>query len=124
MAKTVLRNAYFSINGVNLSDHVHTQNQKMGADAVEQTAMGDTTHNFMPGLLTADFSVEFFQDEASNEVEATLSAILAGGVAVAIETRPVNTTVSATNPKWTGNVMLESFDVIKGTVGQAHMCQA
>lgn len=124
MSKLALSNSFVSINSVDLSDHCHDENFTQKADALENTAMGATTHTYQPGLLADDLSITFYQDYGAGSVDATLSAILSGGVAVAIELRPVNTTVGATNPKWTGSWMLESYEPISGTVGGMQMCKA
>lgn len=123
MAKIVLTDAYVSVNSVDLSDHVQQVEVTFNADTEEGTAMGDAGHNFMPGLKDQGVSVTFFQDFASSKVDATLSALV-GAAAFPIEVRAVNTTVSAVNPKYAGNVLLASYNPISGQVGGAHVIQA
>lgn len=124
MGKKILTNGFAEVNSVDLSDHCHSITFGQGADAVELTAMGDTTHNFLPGLLNPSLTLEFFQDYAADSVDATLSAILTGGAAVTVEVRPDAGSRSASNPGYTGDWMLESYDAISGTVGQAAMSKA
>lgn len=116
MAAFVLTNAYFSINAVDLSDHVTSITLDYGADAPEKTAMGDTTHLMMGGgLKNWSASVEFNQDFAASEVDVSLFSIV--GTAVAIVIKPVNDTTSATNPKFTGTAVVTAYNPIGGAVG-------
>ncbi len=123
MAKMVLTNAYISVNSVDLSDHIRAIEFDNNVDPVEQTTMGDAVHNFLAGLKNQTFTLTFAQDYASGEVDATL-APLVGAAAFVIEIRPVNTTVGATNPKWSGNVILTDYGALGGSVGDLHEAAA
>lgn len=116
MAKIVLKDAYVSVNSVDLSDHVESVEVTYNADAGEATAMGDAAHNFLPALLNQGVSVTFRQDFAASKVDATL-APLVGAAAFAIEVRPTSGSVSTTNPKYSGNVILTDYAPIGGSVG-------
>lgn len=115
MANMVLTNAYVSINSVNLSSFVKTVTLSYKSEMQDDTAMGDSARSRIGSLKDWTLTVEFFQDYAAGAVDATLFSIV--GSVVPIEIRGANTTVSATNPKYTGNAILESYQPVGGSVG-------
>lgn len=122
MAGQVFKNAYLSVNAVDLSDHVQQVALTYKADAVDGTAMGDSTHIRLTGSLKDwSISADFFQDYAAGKVDDTLNGIV--GTVVAIEFRPDAGAVSATNPSYTGQAFIESYEPGAGNVGQALMAK-
>lgn len=115
MANMVLTNAYVMINSVNLSSYVKTVTLNYKSEMQDDTAMGDTARSRIGSLKDWTLTVEFFQDYAASAVDATLFSIV--GSVVPIEVRAANTTVSATNPKYTGNAILETYQPVGGSVG-------
>lgn len=115
MSALVLTNAYVSINGVDLSDHVRQIKFPYSADAVEAAAMGDTTKINLAGLKDWSVDVTFKQDFASNKVDATMFSIV--GTAVTVAIRPVNASASATNPEYTGSGLCTSYAPVDGQHG-------
>ena len=120
MADFVLKNAYVSINSVDLSDHVRSLTLTYESESVDNTAMGDTTHSFIAGLLDLTFTVEFYEDHASSKVQQTLFPLI-GAAAFACAVRPVNTTIAATNPEYQFNAIIESYPLVAGSVGEMAM---
>lgn len=119
MAKMVLTNAYVQLNAVDLSDHVKSVTLNYSAEAVDDTAMGDTTKSRIGGLKDWSLEIEFQQDYASGKVDATLFDLV--GTTFAVAVRPVNTTISSTNPEYQGTGLLESYKPMGGSVGELHM---
>ena len=117
MANMIFKDAYLVINSVDLSDHVRQVTLNYKAELQDDTAMGDDSRSRLAGLTDFDIDVEFFQDYASGKVDATLFSLV-GAAAVAIELRPTSGSVSSTNPKYTGNVVLESYQPMGGQVGE------
>lgn len=115
MAKFVFTDGFLSLNAVDLSDHVESITLTHGADTPESTAMSDLSHRRLPGLLDWSVEVSFRQDFAAANVDATLFPLV-GAAAFAMEIRPDSAVVSATNPKFTGNVLIQSYGVLTGTV--------
>jgi hypothetical protein len=115
MANLVLTNAHVSINSVNLSAFVKSVTLSYKSEMQDDTAMGDAARSRIGSLKDWSLSVEFFQDYAASAVDATLFSIV--GSVVPIEIRGVNTSVSATNPKYTGNAILETYQPVGGSVG-------
>lgn len=120
MAKIVFTNAYVMVNSVELSDHVRSVTIDLGTDEVEQTTMGASARNFLPGLKTQTISVTFANDYAASNVDATIAPLVSAGTSHTIEIRPVNTTVGSTNPKYSGTAYCMSFNPASGGVGDLH----
>ena len=124
MAKIVLTNAHVTVNSVDLSDHVRSVEVEFASDEVEQTTMGDAARNFLPGLLTQRMTVTFANDYASGEVDATISPLVSNGTSHTILVKPVDASVSATNPSYSGTAYCTSFNPVSGAVGDLHEAQA
>jgi len=116
MATSVLTDASVNINSVDLSDHVTSVSISYEADAVEDTNMGDTTHTQLGGLFNYTVDVEFSQDYAASKVDATLFSLV--GATSTVVLKPTSAAVSATNPSFTGTMLLTSYPPISGAVGE------
>lgn len=115
MANMVLTNAFVSINSVNLSQFVKSVSISYKSEMQDDTAMGDTARSRIGSLKDYSLSIEFFQDYAAGAVDATLFSIV--GSVVPIEVRGSSAAASATNPKYTGSAILESYQPVGGSVG-------
>ena len=116
MATSIWRNAFLSINGVDLSNDVKSLTSNEGAETGDDTAMGDTTRSAMSGLKTFSLEVEFHQDFAAGQVDVSLRALV-GGAGVAVIWRPDTAAVSATNPQRNCTMILETYTPASGAVG-------
>ena len=115
MANMVLTNAFVSINSVNLSAYVKSVSVSYKSEMQDDTAMGDTARSRIGSLKDYSLSIEFFQDYAAGAVDATLFSIV--GSVVPIEVRGSSAAASATNPKYTGSAILETYQPVGGSVG-------
>lgn len=120
MANKVLTNAYVLLNAVSLSAFVRSVTLNWSAEQQDDTAMGDTARSRLAGLKDWSADIEFFQDYAGAAVDATLFALV-GAAPFAVELRSDAGAVAATNPKYTGNANLESYQPVAGTVGENQM---
>lgn len=116
MPKFVLTDASFTINAVDLSDHVESLTINYGMETPDQTSMQDITRRRLPGLIDWTVDVTMRSDFDAGEVDATLFPLV-GGAAVAIAIRPTSAAVSATNPEFQGNVLVGTYNPLAGTVG-------
>lgn len=119
MATQVFSDAFVSINGVDLSDHVRSVTLNYSAELVDETAMGDTTRKRKGGLKDWSLDVEFNQDFAASEVDVTLFTLV-GSTFTVIVRADNSDGVSSTNPNYTGTGILESYPPITGGVGDLH----
>ena len=119
MTEQVFKNAFFSLNAVDLSGYVKSVTLSAEADAPEITAMGDDWRNFLPdGLKQFSIALTFNQDYDAAKVDATLYAAFAASQAIVF--RPDAGVKSATNPEFTGSVINTAYQAAGGAVGDAH----
>ena len=116
MAKFVLTDASVTLNSVDLSDHVSSVTLEITADEIVTTAMGDTFQSRTGGLKDGTLSIEFQQDFAASEVDATLFPLL--GSTTAFVVKPTSGSVSSTNPSYAGNVLVNSHSPVANGVGE------
>lgn len=115
MAKQVLTNGYVLINGVDLSDHafaIDTPDSKNQVDVSGFSATGyiDT----LPGQRTQQLTVSFLQDYATGKVHQTLQPLYEAASAFTFTVAPNGSSISATNPKWSGTAELYEYDGLNG----------
>jgi len=120
MGIEVIRDAFVSINGVDLSDHVESVTFKASVGLQEATVMGDTgVRRLSSGIQDAMLDVNFRQDFAASKVDATLWPLL--GVQTALKVRKSKTdAIAATNPEYQFNGMMAEYPAIGGSVGDVH----
>lgn len=117
MAKLVLTNAYVTINGVDLSDSIASVTLSTTRDAVETTAFGSTgARTRVAGLTDNSVTLEFHQDFASGEVEATIYPLL--GTATAVVVKPNGSSTSTTNPSYAFDALVTEWTPVNGAVGE------
>lgn len=120
MAKFVLRDAFVTVNGVDLSDHVSGVTITTSRPEVDVTSMGDDFQAFIGGIPDATVEVAFFQDFASGKVDATHWPLANSDTPFPVVVRPVNTAGSATNPTFVMSaLLLGDYNPIAGDVGSA-----
>lgn len=121
MAKMVLTNGYLLINAVNLSAWVKEMSLDYSADLKDSETMGDTTHEKTGGLKDWTLTATMLNDYAAGGPDATLFPLV--GTSVAIEARADAGARSVTNPGYTGNAVVESYNPVAGSVGDMAACQ-
>jgi hypothetical protein len=118
MATFVFKDAYISIDSNDLSADSVSVTLDLSADAPEDTAMGDTFTSLVGGgIKTASITVEFNQDFAASGLDSIIYPLFNTGTAVAFEVRPTSDAVSTSNPKFTGSVLVTSYQPLGGSVG-------
>jgi hypothetical protein len=108
-------NVGLKIATVDLSAYVTSITLTQTFDEVETTAMGATAHQFAKGLEASTLQVDFLNDWAAAQVQATLQA--AYGTSVTAIVIPVKgTAVGATNPTYTMSILVNNLTPV-GTGG-------
>ena len=105
------------INSVDLSDHVTNITLNRSFDELEVTAMGDTSHKFVKGLEASSVTISFLNDTATASVLQTLQAAWGTSVACVL-LQDKSSAVSATNPLYTFNILVNKTTDINGAVGE------
>jgi hypothetical protein len=122
MARLVLTNAYVLYASNDISQYVSSISLSSSVDVIETTGLGSSARTRVGGLFDNQLTVEFNQDFADNALEELINGISLAtstvGTAVAMEIRPVNTTVSASNPKYTFNALIAEWQPLSGAVGE------
>ena len=117
MARIVLTNAKVTINAVNLSDHIASVTLSTSNDVVDTTGFSSTAaRSRVAGLADNSVTLEFHQDFATSNVEATIYPLI--GTATTVVVTPVDTTVSATNPSYTFSALVSEWQPLSGAVGE------
>ena len=117
MAQIVLTDASITINSVALGNRANTVTLTYEKEAVEITAFGDSGRAFTGGLQNNTCEIEFQQDFAASNVEATVFPLV--GTTTTIVIKPTSGAVSATNPSYTlTGTFLSNHTPVAGTVGE------
>ena len=124
MAIGPITNAFLSVNGVDLSDHVSKITIDDNRDTVDITAMGAVNKVVTKGLGDGKITVDFFQDFASNKVHQTLQPLIGSTTPFTVEARPVNAARSATNPGIVMSALLFNYSALDASVGAASTISA
>lgn len=122
MARIVLTNALVTVNAIDLSDLVASVTLNSSIDVVETTAFSSTAaRTRIGGLADNSISLEFHQDYASGEVEATIYPLL--GTVTTVTVKPVNAATSASNPLYTMSCLVAEWTPLNGAVGELATAQ-
>ena len=116
MSKLVLTNAYVLIGATDLSDHIASISLATQYDIVETTQFGDTSKRRVAGLADNTVTFEFHPDFQAGSVEATIYPLL--GTAIACEIKPIDTTVSVNNPKYSFSVLISEWTPLNAAAGE------
>jgi hypothetical protein len=122
MARLVLTNAYVLYASNDISQYITSVSLSSSVDVIETTGLGSSARTRVGGLFDNQLTIEFNQDFADNALEELINgtslATSTVGTAVAMEIRPVNTTVSANNPKFTFNALIAEWQPLSAAVGE------
>lgn len=115
MATFTLTDASVTVNSVDLSDWITSVTLSVEVDDQEDTAMGDTYRSRIGGLKDWTLDIDFNADFGSSAVDQTVWPLL--GTSTAVVIKPTSAAVSATNPSYSGNVLVTEYSPIDGGVG-------
>ena len=116
MSKIVLTDAKVTINSVNLSDHINNITLETKDDIIETSAFGSTAKTRVAGLADNQVTLDFHQDFATTNVEATIYPLI--GQTTTIVVQPTSAAVGATNPTYTFSAVIVDWTPLKGQIGQ------
>jgi hypothetical protein len=109
---------------VDLTDHVTSVTINRQFDELDVTAMGATGHSFIAGLESSTIAIDFLNDDATSSVMATLNTLVGTNAKFkilqtvsAIAGGSSTGTPSATNPLYSGLVLVNKLTPIAGKVG-------
>jgi hypothetical protein len=112
-----------SPSAMTLTDHCSAATLTLTAEALENTAFGQTSRTFTAGLYSNELTLTLFQGYGATEVETMLNSMF--GVASTIVISPAGATESASNPEYTlTGCYLETVTPILTTVGELSVVEA
>ena len=106
MAVFVLKNAWVRIAGVDVTDHITEVEVAMTADEAEFTTMGAGGRQRAQGLRDDSFTFTANSDFAANSIDSLIFPIFDAGSTILVEVAAQGSTISATNPKYSGSCIL------------------
>lgn len=115
MASFTLTDAVVVINSVDLSDFATSVSLSIDVDEQEDTAFGDTYRSRIGGLKDFTLDIDWNQDFAASAVDQTLFPLL--GTVVTFSVKPTSAATSATNPQYSGSVLITEYSPLDGSVG-------
>jgi hypothetical protein len=122
MPRLVLTNAYVVFASTDVSEFVTSVGLSTSVDVIETTGLGSSARTRVGGLFDNSLTLELNQDFADNSLEELVNGTSLGttkvGTTVAMEIRPVNGAVSASNPKYTFNALIAEWQPLSGAVGE------
>jgi hypothetical protein len=107
---------------VDLTDHVTSLTINRQFDELDVTAMGATGHSFIAGLESSTISVDFLNDDATAQVMTTLNTLVGTNakfkiLQTTVPGTPTTGTPSATNPLYSGLVLVNKLTPVAGKIG-------
>jgi len=112
-----------SPSAMTLTDHCSAATLTLTAEALENTAFGQTSRTFTAGLFNNELTLTLFQSYGATEVETMLNSMF--GVESTIVISPAGATESASNPEYTlTGCYLETVTPISATVGELSVVEA
>ena len=127
MPRLVLNNAYVLFASNDISEFVTQIELKTSVDTIDTTQIGAQSRTRQAGVFDNSVTFQFNQDYADNALEeivnGTSMANTTVGTAVAMQIRPVNAAVSASNPKYTFNAVITEWQSVSGELGSLSTVQ-
>jgi len=119
MAVMSLTTQYTSINSVDESANIKSSTLTVDVNPLDTTDFASAGWvEQIGGLKSGTLAVEFQDDIVAAAIDSKLWAIL--GTVVPFEVRLTSAVVGASNPKWTGNILITGHS-IGGAVGDLAM---
>ena len=115
MASFAFIDGRLEVNSVVLSTFCRAINLNTNADELDDTAMGDTYRSRIGGLKDWSVGPEFNSDFAASAVDVTLFPLL--GTTTTVKVRATSAAISATNPEYSGSVLVSQYNPFSNSVG-------
>lgn len=120
MAFIAAKDAYLSVNGVNISQYLNSIESNRKVDTIDTTTFGQPGHTYQGGLTDGSFSIGGLYDDTSGGPKAVMEPLMAAGQLVPLVYRPEGT--GSGKPQQTCNGLVSTYvessalnDMIKWT---------
>jgi hypothetical protein len=112
----VLTQQFLSLNATDLSTYTKKAELTVEVEEKDVTTYGSLGWKVvLGGIKSGGLALEFEQDVAAAAIDSIMWPLL--GTVVAFETRATQAVVGASNPKYTGSVLVKGWNPISGSVG-------
>jgi hypothetical protein len=119
MAVMALTTQYTAINAVDESANIKSSTLVVDVDQLDTTDFASAGWvEYIGGLKSGTLSIEFQDDVAAAAIDTKLWALL--GTVTTFEVRLTSAAVGASNPKWTGSILISQHSA-GGAVGDLAM---
>lgn len=118
MAKFVMTNCVVVVNAVDFSDHVSSVEVNVSKDEIDTTSFSGSGRERKAGLQDNSFVLNFQQDFAASNVDATLWPLWLNETEFTVSAKPVVGATTATNPAYSGTCILLEYSPLNGKVGE------
>lgn len=116
MPKMVLLAEFVSLGGNDLSEYCRKAELSTEVEDKDVTTYASLGwKELLGGLKSGELGLEFLQDVAATEIDSLMWPLL--GTVVPFEVRLSQAAVGASNPKYSGSVLVNGWNPIEGSVG-------
>jgi hypothetical protein len=115
MAKFVATDFKITLNGTVLSPSINSVTLDVNSNEVETTTFGSTFKTVVGGIISGSAKLDFYQDFAAGSVDPVIWPLI-NTIGTLVIT-PTSATVSATNPSYTAQVLINSYQPINASIG-------
>lgn len=116
MAALVLTDCKITINSVNLSDHITSVAIKTAQDIVETTGFSAVAKTRIAGLAENSVTLEFNQDFAAANVEATIYPLLGSTTTITVS-QSATAPGTVANPLYSFTALISEWSPLDGKIG-------
>ena len=116
MARLVLKNAFVSLDGNDISGDVKSISLPLSAEMLDATAMGNDTRVKLGGLKDWNVTIELISDYDAAAIDSIMFPMV--GETVPLIVRPDAGVIGVNNPQFNGQLAVESYPPIGGGVGE------
>lgn len=117
MAAFALTDCFFSLNGTDRSTYVKSVALSYEGAELDATAMSGSSGWMVPitGMKSGSIQLTFNNDVAASAIDAVIYPIMFTTVAFVL--RPTSAVKGASNPEWTGSLLVREWN-FGGSVGE------
>lgn len=118
MAKFLATQFQVSLNGVDLTSSLYAVTLDVSSNEVETTTFGTSSTVYktvVGGIISGTAKLDFYQDYAAGSVDATIFPLI--NTVGTLVIKPNGTAVSATNPSYTAQCLINAYTPISGSIG-------
>lgn len=111
-----MTDCYIAINSGNVSQYVKSVTVHVEANELDSTDFADSGWTVpITGMKSGSIQLTFNQDVAASQIDSIMWPLLWS--TTSFEIRPSSSGVSASNPKFTGSMLVKEWTPLTGSVG-------